>query len=470
MADDINFGSIYGSTWWGEGVNNDIGWGSIYEAIAGGSSLTQEYLNRVLADGGVVESAECIDDNINASIYIKPSGYKNGKIFAQIPTPTFGEELITNGDFSDGIENWKAKSSTISYGDGVLICDNSIGNSRAGAYQQTNWSDSKVYKVTVTMQLLSGVTNGRIKILSSTNIGSGQSDLALGKSLIVGGNAETETFYLTPATSDVSIQFACNSTNAVFTIDNISVKEYTGADIDFLRGSLKTRVNKEGNVVDITDSIPPLDYSNGGCPVFNFEPSSTNLLPYSEDFDVWTNIANVTFDKGYPSPDGGNNATKITCTDTSGIAFVAYRLDMQSNETKSIYIKGTQGETTRTLDRYTDTSTPLTVLTGEWQRVDVNAVNLEFFYTVDFRGGTAREIYVWGAMAEPLPYATSYIPNNGSASGVTRLADQPQPINTTPFNLTSITETFEDGTTNVISPVPSSYTISQGRISKIVGQ
>ena len=128
MADDINFGSIYGSTWWGEGVNNGIGWGSIYEAIAGGSSLTQEYLNRVLADGGVVESAECIDDEINASIYIKPSGYKNGKIFAQLP--------------KDG-----------------------------------------------------------------------------------------------------------------------------SADIDFLRGSLKTRVNKEGNVVDITDSIPPLDYSNGRRPM-----------------------------------------------------------------------------------------------------------------------------------------------------------------------------------------------------------
>ena len=63
MANNINFGKIYDSTWWGVGVtSNTINWGSSYSDIAGFSILTYRYQDRVEADGGVVESLNCVNN------------------------------------------------------------------------------------------------------------------------------------------------------------------------------------------------------------------------------------------------------------------------------------------------------------------------------------------------------------------------------------------------------------------------
>ena len=57
-----------------------------------------------------------------------------------------------------------------------------------------------------------------------------------------------------------------------------------------------------------------------------------------------------------------------------------------------------------------------------------------------------------------------FITNTGS---VTRNADVIS--KTGLIGITSITETFENGTTNVISGNPTSYTMSQGRIKQVLG-
>ena len=64
MANNINFGKIYETTWWGIGVTtNTISWGKIYEDLAdGATAITQYYEDRVLADGGVVEAINCVND------------------------------------------------------------------------------------------------------------------------------------------------------------------------------------------------------------------------------------------------------------------------------------------------------------------------------------------------------------------------------------------------------------------------
>jgi hypothetical protein len=36
-----------------------------------------------------------------ASLIQIPSGYKNGKLYSVKPTPSYGSEQISNGDFSD---------------------------------------------------------------------------------------------------------------------------------------------------------------------------------------------------------------------------------------------------------------------------------------------------------------------------------------------------------------------------------
>ena len=56
----MSFGSIYSSTQWGLPVEN--GWGGIYFDLSNPyNALTLRYNSRVLADGGVVESLDCVN-------------------------------------------------------------------------------------------------------------------------------------------------------------------------------------------------------------------------------------------------------------------------------------------------------------------------------------------------------------------------------------------------------------------------
>ena len=65
MANSINWGKIYETTYWGVGVtSNSISWGKIYEDIAGFNLVTRLFAERVEADGGTVESLSCVNNAI----------------------------------------------------------------------------------------------------------------------------------------------------------------------------------------------------------------------------------------------------------------------------------------------------------------------------------------------------------------------------------------------------------------------
>jgi hypothetical protein len=59
---------IYSKSWWGDGVcNNTVGWGLIYKPYAGcepASDITVNFIARVKADGGRIESSQCIDEKL----------------------------------------------------------------------------------------------------------------------------------------------------------------------------------------------------------------------------------------------------------------------------------------------------------------------------------------------------------------------------------------------------------------------
>ena len=216
------------------------------------------------------------------------------------------------------------------------------------------------------------------------------------------------------------------------TIDNVSVKEYLGQEV-------------------VPDS---------GCGSWLFEPQSTNLVTYSEDFSqsFWTKQASVTLDKGYLAPDGTYNATKI-----SGVIGSSYVVSqggiLSSSSTKSIWAKTTSGTGVIHLGANQNQSNASFTVTNEWQRFEVTGTTTDV-YAVDFRNAstTLSEVLVWGAQGENLSYATSYIPTNGEANGVTRNQD----VCTNGGSLASINSTegtlyFEgsalanDGTTRIIS-------------------
>jgi hypothetical protein len=59
----INWGKIYETSYWGNGIeDNTISWGRIYADEAGYSTLTDRYALRVQTDGGVVEAESCVSN------------------------------------------------------------------------------------------------------------------------------------------------------------------------------------------------------------------------------------------------------------------------------------------------------------------------------------------------------------------------------------------------------------------------
>jgi len=68
MANNINFGKIYDSTWWGVGVtSNTINWGKSYLDLAGGgyNAITTAFNTRVTNEGFTVEALDCVNEITN---------------------------------------------------------------------------------------------------------------------------------------------------------------------------------------------------------------------------------------------------------------------------------------------------------------------------------------------------------------------------------------------------------------------
>lgn len=280
-----------------------------------------------------------------------------------------------------------------------------------------------------------------------------------------------------------------------------------GADLDVVRATTATYVGSDGLIKTALANEVRFDYTNGSCPSILVEPQRTNLLLRSEEFDniAWakTNVtvtANATI-----SPSGDLSADKIiaTATNSNHIAFNTPSSFVSSqSHTFSYYAKS--AEYTKTAIRiggtgysivnraeinlsngtiiYQQGFTSLRVesVTNGWYRIQgtfisgtglsVNIQPLSDSYSVvsnnyTFLGDDTSGIFVWGAQLEAGANATSYIPT--VASTITRNADV---ISKTGLSgITSITETFENGTTNVISGSPTSYTMSQGRIKHVIG-
>ena len=57
------WGKIYTTTWWGEGIYNAIGWGSVYAPESTANVVA--FRDRVVADGGVMESLICLATKID---------------------------------------------------------------------------------------------------------------------------------------------------------------------------------------------------------------------------------------------------------------------------------------------------------------------------------------------------------------------------------------------------------------------
>ena len=195
----------------------------------------------------------------DVSIVVTPNGYKAGELYAVIPVPTEGAEKILNTDFATD-SNWTP------LGDWAI--SGGSANCNGGSIMYTNASiiATKIYKITYTV---SGFVSGgvKVRINASPDVDG-----------LVRTSNGTFTEYITSSSSpNGNFSFAAAS-SFVGSIDNVSVKEYTSADMDVTRATAATRVDENGlvNYALGVEEVTNGDFSNG----------STDWTPYGSTFVV----------------------------------------------------------------------------------------------------------------------------------------------------------------------------------------
>ncbi|MBX9886668.1 MAG: hypothetical protein K2Y30_01885 [Flavobacteriaceae bacterium] len=265
-------------------------------------------------------------------------------------------------------------------------------------------------------------------------------------------------------------------------------------DMTFSRATSATRVNAQRLIETVGLNIPRIDYLNGSCPSILVEPQRTNIATFSANFanSNWSKNEVSVISNAIMSPDGSINASKIVESNANSIHRVLRFIGSATPRTASIFAKAGErskfifyiGPYAYTFDLINGTAEGFVNPAGAvptienygngWYRcsltTDLNANNtFAINLTTDiaaasYQGDGVSGLYIWGAQREDALNLTSYIPTTNSE--VTRNADVITKSALT--GITTITENFENGTTNLISGSPSNYTMSQGLIKNVI--
>ena len=214
-----------------------------------------------------------------------------------------------------------------------------------------------------------------------------------------------------------------------------------------------TRVNEQGLIEDVNADVPRLDYSNGGCPVLLLEPSSTNLIEYSEDFTQWSNLQSLLTSNNNNSPKGNLTASELFDNSVLNVHRVSLSFDLEIGKTYNLSFFAKSNTLNHVTLRLFDGNTSYISLydldnenivelngnvlnakidsfANDWKRCQFSFVSTNTgsgaFQIQTSNGnslsgtngsvyvGNGQSLYIYGAQVEEQSYATSYIPTNGN--------------------------------------------------------
>jgi len=93
-------------------------------------------------------------------------------------------------------------------------------------------------------------------------------------------------------------------------------------DLTFTRASTATRVNESGLIESVATNIPRIDYTNG-CGSLLLEPQRTNTVLSNSDYTAsWTFTNVIPTANATTSPNGNNDAQKLTSANTFGQHYI----------------------------------------------------------------------------------------------------------------------------------------------------
>ena len=199
---------------------------------------------------------------------------------------------------------------------------------------------------------------------------------------------------------------------------------------DFTRASSATVVNKDGLIEIVGSGKARIDFKDDAKGALLLEPQRSNLVTYSEDFSnaVWntSSTRSVNFAPTITiDPQGKTNAYRVTSTASDNqVAFLGSIVSSQSY-TNSIYVKRVSGSGDVILRNVNNGENNFQVSINDgWKRIEATvtstSTNGRLYINLQAVGDV---IEIWGVQLEQGSYATSYIPNYGTAAGVTRVAD-----------------------------------------------
>jgi hypothetical protein len=380
-----------------------------------------------------------------ASLVLAPTATKEGKVYSAIPDTGEGDMTFTRGSAATRVNSAGLIEKER---ENVIVYSQDFSN----ANWQTNASATISHGIT---DPNGGSTASRLTFAASVNSGIYQQNLTLFGS----NNIRTASLYMKGSVGGEVVMFG-DATNRTSVTLTTSWVRYEGFEIDASTYFIiyTNTFSPSADTIDIafvqyenglvaqpyiettttavyegiTDDVPRVDYSGGGCPSLLLEPQRTNELPHSEYFGA----SNWLLDGGTQSittnyaisPEGVQNATRLQLNKT-GVTYSRIYGDAGSlgQATISVYMKSNTSETQNVGLRYDGTGINCEVTT-EWQRFDLTATSTSvsrfqilLFDSIVGNDETA-DILIYGAMLESsVTYATSYLPTYGTST--TRVQD-----------------------------------------------